>query len=388
MIKQFKNIHQDFRQFFKYCLVGISGTLIDLIFLYIFVEYMKINVIPAAILSFMLAVTNNFIFNKKWTFKSPSRNIKKLYIKFLIVSTIGLALTIASMYAFVNILDVWYMLAKVFTSLIVLTWNFLGNKIWTFNLKIENTNKKTNFEYELSIVVPAYNEENRIKTTLLIIDDYIKNHKINAEIIVVDDGSKDKTIEVLDKYKSKIQNLKAIRYEKNQGKGFAVKTGVQASKGKYILFADADNSTPIEEHQQLQKELTKHNAQIAIGSRYLKESKVRIKQPIYRIIISRIGNFLIQTFLIDDIKDTQCGFKLFTNNAAKDIFKFQKVKRFAFDMELLVIANNLQYKIIERPVSWYNSTESRVRPIRDGLRSLKDLIYIKVNLWCGRYSND
>ncbi len=292
------------------------------------------------------------------------------------------------MYVFVNVLEIWYMLAKIFTSLIVLTWNFLGNKIWTFKLQLKNQTKENNFTHELSIVIPAYNEENRIKNTLLIIDDYIKSKNLNAEIIVVDDGSKDKTTELIKKYKSKIKNLEVIRYEKNQGKGFAVKTGVEASKGKYILFADADNSTPIEEHEKLQKALTKNNAEIAIGSRYLKESNVKIKQPKHRVLISRAGNFLIQAFLIDNIKDSQCGFKLFTSKAAKDIFRFQKVKRFAFDMELLVIAQNLEHKIIETPVSWFNSTESRVRPVRDGLRSLKDLVYIKLNLWSGRYSND
>jgi len=388
MIKKFKTIPQEFRQFFKYCLVGISGTLIDLISLYIFVEYVGIAIIPAAVLSFLLAVTNNFTFNKKWTFKSKSRNIKKLYIKFLIVSTVGLGLTIAFMYVFVNILEIWYMLAKVFTSIVVLTWNFLGNKTWTFKLKLESSSENNDFKYDLSIVVPAYNEENRIKSTLLIIDDYINSKKINAEIIVVDDGSKDNTTKVVEKYKNKIKNLKVIRYEKNQGKGFAVKTGVEASKGKYVLFADADNSTPIEEYEKLQRALMENNAEISIGSRYLKGSNVKIKQPKHRIFISRVGNFLIQAFLIDNIKDTQCGFKLFTSKAAKDIFKFQKVKRFAFDMELLVIAQNLDHKIIEVPVSWFNSAESRVRPIRDGLRSLKDLVYIKLNLWSGRYSND
>ena len=378
---------QQHKQFIKYCIVGASGTLIDLGSLYLFVEFAQIPVIPASVLSFLLAVVNNFAFNKLWTFRSKSRNYRKLFIKFLIISVVGLGLTVASMWIFTELLAIWYMFAKALTSLIVLTWNFLGNKLWTFRLN-KTSRKPEKFKYDLSIIVPAYNESNRIKPTLILIADYIKEEKINAEIIVVSDGSKDDTNEVIEKLAKRIPNLKLEAYEKNQGKGFAVKTGIDAAKGKLILFTDADNSTPIEEFSNLRDQMKKQKADIAIGSRYLPKSNVQIKQPLYRIAVSRIGNFIIQAFLIDGIKDTQCGFKLFKSHVAKEIFHFQKVKRFGFDMEALVVANNLDYKIIEVPVSWFNSTESRVRPVKDGLRTLSDLVYIKLNLWSGRYSND
>ena len=381
----FKHLYRDFKQFFRYALVGASGTFLDLGSLFIFVEYVKLPLLLAATFSFILAVVNNFLLNKLWTFKDPSKNYRKLFIKFLIVSLVGLGLTLSLMHLLVNVFMIWYMISKAITSLVVLTWNFLGNKLWTFKSKKFESNNQENFLYDLSIVLPAYNEENRIKSTLILINDYVLSTDLNAEIIVVDDGSKDRTVEILEACKGKIKNLKVESYKQNQGKGFAVKTGILSSKGKYILVADADNSTPIEELENLMKELKESKAQIAIGSRYLAASKVQVRQPRYRIILGRLGNILIRMFLIDGIKDTQCGFKLFEHNVAKNIFSLQKVKRFGFDMEMIVIATSLDYKIVEVPVSWFNSVESRVRPIKDAIITLKDLFYIKINLWSGRY---
>lgn len=376
------------KPFIKYCIVGAIGTFLDLASLYVFVEYLQIPIFYATTLSFIIAVTNNFILNKTWTFKNKSKNYRKLYVKFLMVSLVGLAITIGSMFLMVTIIGIWYMFAKAITSLVVLTWNFLANKIWTFRLKEKNLQILDKFPFKLSIIIPAFNEENRIKNTLLSIVDYLEENKINSEIIIVNDGSSDNTNLVIEKFQQKIPNLKLINLSKNSGKGFSVKTGVEASKGEYILFTDADNSTPIEEFDKLYKKMKETGSEITIGSRYLHDSDIKIKQPIYRIFIGRIGNFLIRLFLIDGIKDTQCGFKLFKHKAAKEIFHFQKIKRFAFDMEAIVIANNMNYKIVEVPVSWFNSTESRVRPIKDTLRTLRDLFYIKVNLWSGRYSSD
>ncbi len=384
----FKHLYRDFKQFFRYALVGASGTFLDLGSLFIFVEYVKLPLLLAATFSFILAVVNNFLLNKLWTFKDPSKNYRKLFIKFLIVSLVGLGLTLSLMHLLVNVFMIWYMISKAITSLVVLTWNFLGNKLWTFKSKKFESNNHESFLYDLSIVLPAYNEENRIKSTLILINDYVVSTGLNAEIIVVDDGSKDRTVEILEACKGKIKNLKVESYKQNQGKGFAVKTGILSSKGKYILVADADNSTPIEELENLMKELKESKAQIAIGSRYLAASKVQVRQPRYRIILGRLGNILIRMFLIDGIRDTQCGFKLFEHNVAKNIFSLQKVKRFGFDMEMIVIATSLDYKIVEVPVSWFNSVESRVRPIKDAIITLKDLFYIKINLWSGRYKVD
>lgn len=383
-----KDLIKRFLPFIKYCIVGATGTFIDLAALYIFVEYLEFPVLLGATFSFLLAVINNFLLNKLWTFKNKSPNYRKLFIKFLTVALVGLGLTLSSMHLLVNILGLWYMLAKMLSSGIVLTWNFLGNKLWTFKINKKALSIPETFNFELSIIIPAYNECNRIKSTLLIVNDYITTNKLSAEIIVVSDGSTDKTNEIVEEYKKTIRNLQLMSYKINKGKGYAIKQGIEASRGEYILFTDADNSTPIEELKQLLHTLKQNHANLVIGSRYLPNSNIRIKQSKWRFYIGRMGNILISIFLIDGIKDTQCGFKLFTHQAAKEIFSMQKVKRFGFDMEVLVIAKLLGYKIIECPVSWFNSAESRVRPIKDVFITLKDLIYIKLNLWGGRYSSE
>lgn len=236
-------------------------------------------------------------------------------------------------------------------------------------------------EYYLSIVIPAYNEEERLPNTLKKIKDYIVKKNLNAEIIVVDDGSSDRTVGVIQKLN--IPNLKVIKNPINCGKGFSVKRGVLEAKGEYILFTDADNSTPIEELDNFLSQL--QDDTILIGSRYLKESKIKIKQPKPRVIIGRMGNYLIQKMLGMDIKDTQCGFKLFPYNLARGIFSRQRIKRFGFDFEILTIAKIQGYKIKEVPVTWINSPISRVRPIKDVWRTFLDLIYVKVNLLRGIY---
>ena len=380
--------YKNFKPFVKYCIVGGSGTILDVASLYFFVDFLSLPVMLGTFLSFVLAVTNNFILNKIWTFKNKSKNYKKLYVKFLIVSVIGLMITLGLMYIFVFLLSIWYIVAKLLTSAIVLVWNFLANKLWTFRIKSRKKFEKEEFDYYVSVIIPAYNEENRIKETLERINNFIKGKNWAAEIIVVDDGSRDNTVDIVKSYKEGIDNLKVIELVQNRGKGFAVKSGIGEARGEYIVFTDADNSTPIEEFDKLFNNLKESSVDVAIGSRYLKNSNVEIKQPRYRVILGRIGNLLIKSFLIDGIEDTQCGFKLFRNHAAKDIFFLQRVKRFGFDMEVLVIAKNLGYKVSEIPVSWFNSSDSRLRPVRDGIITLKDLIFIKANLWLGVYDRD
>jgi dolichyl-phosphate beta-glucosyltransferase len=385
---------KEFWIFLKYAVVGTIGTVVDVGTLYLFVEYVHIPLLISTTLSFILAVINNFILNKYWTFQNTNSNIRKQFIKFLIVALIGLGLTLILMYLFVYIINIpdiilynigikGYVLSKLLTSIIVLLWNFLGNKYWSFKDTIRAVHHLDHYTFDVSIIIPAYNEAKRIAHTLEAIHQYCQQKPWTSEIIVVDDGSQDQTVEVVQQFATKIPHLKIIGYQPNHGKGYAVKQGVLQSEGAYILFTDADNSTPIEEFDKMYPLLD--NYPVIIGSRYIKGSDIKIKQSKYRILIGRLGNFVIQSFLIDGIKDTQCGFKAFQHTAAKEIFSRMRINRFGFDMELLAIARLLKYDIKEIPVSWFNAADSRVRPIKDAFRTLKELIMIKLNLWGGRY---
>jgi len=383
-LKQVRRMAVKYAVFFKYALVGFLGTAIDLGSLYLFIDRLHIHLLVATALSFLLAVINNFTLNKFWTFQNKHSNIRKQFIKFLIVSTIGLMLTEMCMAFFVYGLKIWYLSSKLFTSGLVLMWNFLANKYWTFKDRIFTVPGRDTYDYDVSVIVPAYNEQQRIGKTLEAIDDYFSNSPLTRQIIVVDDGSDDHTSDVVRNLKKDISALSVITYHPNRGKGHAIKKGLEESHGKYILFIDADNSTPIEEFEKFYPQLK--DDQVVIGSRYISGSTVVVKQPKYRVFIGRLGNMLIQTFLLDGISDTQCGFKAFQHEAARQIFSRMKVDRFGFDIELLSIARLLNYTVKEMPVSWYNSPESRLRPIKDALRTFGELIYIKLNLWGGRYS--
>jgi len=237
---------------------------------------------------------------------------------------------------------------------------------------------------DLSVIIPAYNEENRLPETLKACAEFLKTYDKSVEVLVVDDGSKDKTTEVARNIEDQFENLRIIREQTNHGKGYAVKKGMLEARGNWRLFMDADNATPLEEIKDLWPHTDEY--EVIIGSRHLKTSHVVIEQPWYRRLISRAGNLLIQFLVVKDIVDTQAGFKLFSAEATKKIFSQQRIMRWGFDMEILAIAQKIyEYKIKEVPISWYNSANSRLRPIRDSYRTLKELLRIKWNLIRGVY---
>jgi dolichyl-phosphate beta-glucosyltransferase len=228
---------------------------------------------------------------------------------------------------------------------------------------------------KLSVVIPVYNEERRIKDSLDKINKYLKNK--NYEIIVVDDGSTDKTREIVQKFK----NIIITKKRKNKGKGYSVKQGMLMAKGEYVLFLDADLSTPIEELGEFLKLIKKYD--VVIGSRAIKGSKV--KTSWYRKLLGRIGNFFISILAVKNIKDTQCGFKLFRKEAAKKIFEKQTINGWGFDFEILHIAQKLGFSIKEQPVNWTLGKESKVK-LTDYPKTLIELFKIWINELKGMYS--
>jgi len=229
----------------------------------------------------------------------------------------------------------------------------------------------------LSIVIPAYNEEKRLQSTLEKIYSYLKNKDYEYEIIVIDDGSSDRTARVaLDSDLNKTGKLALLNNEKNKGKGFSVKKGILASRAEFLLFTDSDLSTPIEELDELFLSI-QSGYDIVIGSRSIEGSDIRVHQPFYRELMGKIFHILVQMFVLKGFIDTQCGFKLFKGDIARNIANELKIDRFGFDVEMLYLAQKKNYKIKEMPVIWLNSPTSKVNPVFDSCRMFMDLLSIK-----------
>ena len=229
----------------------------------------------------------------------------------------------------------------------------------------------------ISVVIPAYNESERILSTITSIDEYCERRFQCFEIIVVNDGSRDDTREVVLREKEKTASLRYEGYEENSGKGYAVRRGVMVSAGDIILVSDADLSTPIEEVEKLLAHYDE-GCDIIIGSRALAESDIVVEQPWWRQFMGKTFNAFVRSLLYMDFKDTQCGFKLFRGACRKDIFERTSVDRFAYDVEILYLARKAGYKIKEVPIRWFNSPDSKVNPVIDSLQMLKDLIKLRL----------
>ena len=232
----------------------------------------------------------------------------------------------------------------------------------------------------ISIVIAAYNEEKRIGKSLLKIKDYLDAQDFAYEIIVVDDGSTDNTRQVAIGYKPEIANLKIISYPKNKGKGYALRQGVLASKGESVLVSDADLSTPIEELSHMLPLISGNEYDVVIGSRALKPETIIKKQPWWRQGMGKIFNRVVRLLVLEGIKDTQCGFKLFSGEAARNLFKEARINRFAYDVEILALAKKKHYGVSEVPVRWINSPDSKVNPIFDSLQMFFDLVKIRMRI--------
>jgi dolichyl-phosphate beta-glucosyltransferase len=240
-------------------------------------------------------------------------------------------------------------------------------------------------EIYLSVIMPAYNEEKLIKSTLIEVDDFLSKQGYNYEIIVVDDGSKDGTSNILNNLQPTIKNLFVLKNDFNRGKGYSVKNGMLAAKGKFRLFMDADNSTTIDQISNFMLRL-RNGYDIVIGDRSLGKSVILVNQPIYKQVLGNIGNIFIKILTIAEIKDTQCGFKVFSEKSAKDIFSKLTINRWGFDIEALAIAKKLGYRIQSVPVIWKNRSETKVRT-RDYILTFKDLLKIKLNLIRKKYDD-
>lgn len=237
----------------------------------------------------------------------------------------------------------------------------------------------------LSVIIPAYKEEKRIGNTLVSLDKYLSPLGFPYEIIVVIDGSPDNTFQVVEGYQKMIKNLWIINNPENHGKGFVVRQGLLAAKGAYRLFMDADNSTTIDQIENFSPCFEDKEVGVVIGSRDLSGSQVKKHQPKWKEMAGNMGNLMIQMVGgLWGIKDTQCGFKILTAEAAEAICSIMTINRWGFDIEMLVLARKLGYKIKEVPVVWVNDEASTVT-IGGYVNTLKELFLIKWNLITGKY---
>lgn len=230
---------------------------------------------------------------------------------------------------------------------------------------------------DLEVVIPAYNEEERLVRTLERIREYYGEQSYTWRCTVVSDGSKDRTEQIAQEFADKDVHFRSNSYETNRGKGYAVRHGILSANAERVLFCDADLATPQEETEKLWRAM-EAGADVAIGSRPKKDSNLEIRQPLYREILGRAFNKAVQLLAVRGIDDTQCGFKMFSEKAAQDVFKRCKLDGFGFDFEAMMIARDLGYQIDEVPIRWRHQEGSKVVLMRDGPRMLRDLVKLRL----------
>ena len=240
---------------------------------------------------------------------------------------------------------------------------------------------------EYSIVIPAYNESARLGATLEKVLDYVHAQGWNAEVIVVNDGSRDTTADIVRTFSAKDPALRLVENPGNRGKGYSVRNGMLNTRGRIVLFSDADLSSPIEEAAKLFRAL-EDGADIAIGSRWLRAETQTQRQPLHRQVFGRIFNLILRLTLGLQFADTQCGFKAFKQPAVRAIFPLQKIERWGFDPEILFLARKLKFKVKEIPVAWGHSGGTRINPLIDGSRMILEMLRIRWYDVTGKYNGD
>jgi dolichyl-phosphate beta-glucosyltransferase len=240
---------------------------------------------------------------------------------------------------------------------------------------------------DLSLVIPAFNEELRLLPTLERLHAHLSARPMSYEIVVVDDGSRDKTCDVVEAAAARIPNIVLVSQQPNRGKGAAVRRGMLAARGRIRVMWDADCSMPPEELPRLLAPIVAGKAEIAIGSRYAPGART-VKQPRYRVLWSRLCNKFIQRWLVPRVLDTQCGFKAFTSGAARNLFGSATIDGWAFDLEVLALARRRGFAIEEIGVEWKDDGNSRVNPLKDFWKVIREALTIRRNLDRGVYATN
>ncbi|MBI4860110.1 MAG: glycosyltransferase family 2 protein [Candidatus Riflebacteria bacterium] len=237
---------------------------------------------------------------------------------------------------------------------------------------------------QLTVVIPAYNEDARLGATLERVCAYLGGLDRTWDVLVVDDGSRDRTPDLVREIIGRQPQVQLLVNEVNRGKGYTVRRGMLAARGEYVLFSDADLSSPIEEVEKLLP-FVRSGFDVAIGSRDIIGSKIEVPQPLHRRLMGYSFMVLRDWIAVSGFRDTQCGFKLFKNAAAQEVFSRGLIDGFCFDVEILAIAKALGYRMCEVPVIWRNDERSKVNPVGDPIKMFRDLFRIRLNAMRGLY---
>jgi len=232
---------------------------------------------------------------------------------------------------------------------------------------------------DLSVVIPAFNEEGRLPETLGKLGPHLERRSKSFELILVDDGSADGTLHVMREASERRSHVKVVALPGNRGKGRALAMGVAASSGRFVLISDADLSTPIEELSKLEAALA-DGADVAIASRAKRGARIEISQPPHRVLMGKVFNLIVQALLLPGLWDTQCGFKLFKGDLGRELFGQLKADGFGYDVEVLYRARRGHHSIAEVPVRWQHSAPTRVATFKSSLDMLKDVVRIRLGL--------
>ncbi len=235
-----------------------------------------------------------------------------------------------------------------------------------------------------SIVIPAYNEGERLGATLDKVLAYVHQQGWDAEVIVVNDGSRDNTADIVREFAKNEPMLRLVENPGNRGKGYSVRNGILNSHGDIVVFSDADLSSPIEEMPKLLKPLAE-GADIAIGSRWLKAELQTQRQSLHRQLFGRIFNLMLRTTLGLQFADTQCGFKALTRRAAQTILPLQRIERWGFDPEILFLARHFGFRVVEVPVRWGHVGGTRINPLMDGAKMFQEMLRVRWYDMTGKY---
>ncbi len=239
-------------------------------------------------------------------------------------------------------------------------------------------------EINYSFILPAYDESERLATSLPKVLEYISQRRLAAEVIVVNDGSRDDTAGVVRKFAQDNPSVRLLENPGNRGKGYSVRNGMLHAQGDILLFTDTDLSSPIREADKLFAAI-QEGADVAIGSRWLDRELQTERQPLLRQLYGRLFNLGLRIVLGLGYRDTQCGFKAFTRPAAEIIFSRQHIERWGFDPEILFLARKFKLRTVEVPVEWAHDHRSKIHPLRDGMRMGNEVLQVRLNEIQGKY---